>query len=136
MSTRSPATITRLVGVYHADGGLIGEARYVIGKLLGTAHCSLCDVTHAGLRRKSDWDAMVADLGVPFDLVHLNEMPPAVGRVVDEHGSPLVLAQAHGGSLHAVLVRAQLEELGGSVLAFADALDRALSRGGWELPGR
>jgi len=33
--------VIELIGVYHADGGPIGEAKYVIGKFLGRAHCSL-----------------------------------------------------------------------------------------------
>lgn len=31
------AALTGLVGVYHADGGPIGEAKYVFGKLRRTA---------------------------------------------------------------------------------------------------
>jgi hypothetical protein len=29
--------VHQLIGVYHAEGGLTGELRYVVGKLLGTA---------------------------------------------------------------------------------------------------
>ena len=70
--------VTRLVGVYDADGGLLGEAAYVWGKVRGTRHCALCDITHGRVRRKPEWDRMVADLGVPVDLLHLDEMPPDV----------------------------------------------------------
>ena len=41
-----------LVGVYHADGSLLGELRYIWGKLRGTAHCTLCDITHGRLSEK------------------------------------------------------------------------------------
>ena len=43
--------VGELVGVYHADGGLLGELRYAYGKVRGTAHCSLCDITHATVWR-------------------------------------------------------------------------------------
>ena len=33
-------------GVYHADGGIMGELRYVIGAVFQGNHCSLCDITH------------------------------------------------------------------------------------------
>ena len=69
----SAATIHRLTGAYHADGGLRGELAYAIGRIRGTAHCALCEVTHRGLRPKREWTSLAADLGVPFDLVHLNE---------------------------------------------------------------
>lgn len=41
-----------LVGVYDADGGLLGEAAYVVGRLCGTRHCALCDITHSAVRRR------------------------------------------------------------------------------------
>ena len=79
---------TRLVGVYDADGGLLGEAAYVWGKIRGTRHCSLCDITHGRVRRKPEWDQMVADLGIPLDLVHLNELPTDVRQAVRRWFSP------------------------------------------------
>lgn len=105
-------TITELIGVYHADGGLVGEARYVIGKFLGTAHYALCDITHSPVRRKPAWDAMVARLGVPFRLVHLNEMSDEVAVAVARSGSPVVLQRTPGG-LSALLGPDDLEALDG-----------------------
>jgi hypothetical protein len=122
------SALTGLVGVYHADGGPIGEARYVIGRLLGTAHCALCDVTHSPLRRKPEWDRMVATLGVPFELLHLNEMPPEIAAATARHGSPVVLARLPRGRVEPVLLPAELELLGGSVQAFSRALRAALVR--------
>ena len=87
------AALDGLVGVYHADGGPIGEAKYVIGKLMGTAHCALCDITHSPVRRKPAWDRMVAELGAPLELLHLNEMPPAIAAATTRHGSPAVFAR-------------------------------------------
>ncbi len=110
-----PEPVTRLVGVYDADGGVRGELAYVLGRLLRRTHCSLCDATHAGMRRKPAWDAMVARLGVPFALVHLNEMAPDVAAVLARTGPPAVLAQVAGSDLRPVLVRADLDALGGSV---------------------
>ena len=51
-----PAAIREIVGVYHADGGVMGELRYILGKARGTAHCALCDITHSTVRRKAAWD--------------------------------------------------------------------------------
>ena len=46
--------VKKAYGVYHADGGIIGELAYVWGKIRGTAHCALCDITHRGyLLRKN-----------------------------------------------------------------------------------
>jgi len=106
--------ITRLVGVYDADGGLLGEAAYVWGKVRGTRHCSLCDITHGTVRRKPEWDRMVAELGTPVDLVHLNEMPPDVRDAVAECGAPVVLARTADG-VHPLVRADELDTLGGSV---------------------
>jgi hypothetical protein len=115
-----PSPVVELVGVYHADGGVAGEVRYVIGHLLGRAHCALCDITHSPVRRKPAWDAMVARLGVPVRLVHRNE------RAADEvdvsgQSTPCVLARRADGSLRVLLGPDDLE-LGGSVQAFEAAV--------------
>ena len=124
----TPHALHEIVGVYHADGGPIGEARYVIGKLLGTAHCALCDITHSPVRRKPEWDRMVAELGLPVDLVHLNEMDAVVTAATATHGSPVVLGRRRDGTVEALLMPDELEVLGGSVAAFRSALVDALSR--------
>lgn len=113
--------ITELLGIYHADGGVVGEAKYVIGKMLGTAHCALCDITHSPVRRKPAWDAMVARIGVPFTLLHLNELSEDVAGVVAEAGSPVVLQRTADG-MSVLLGSETLETLGGSVDAFEHAL--------------
>ncbi len=114
--------ISEYVGVYHADGGLVGEAKYVVSHLLGRMHCSLCDITHSPLRRKRQWDLFVARLPVPFRLYHLNEMPTDVAELVHSVGSPLVLSRDNAGALHVVLMPAQLDRLDGSVEGLAAAL--------------
>ena len=45
----------RLVGVYNANGGIVGELSYVLGKVKGSAHCALCDISHGkSFRAKKD----------------------------------------------------------------------------------
>ncbi|MFN8168224.1 MAG: type II toxin-antitoxin system PemK/MazF family toxin [Candidatus Nanopelagicales bacterium] len=126
--------VDRLVGVYRANGGPRGELAYVLGKLVGRAHCALCDVTHSPLRRKAEWDRMATALGVPFDLLHLDECTGELHRLVPSKAeAPVVLAEA-GGRLEVVLGPSELDALGGSVTAFAEALHGALARHGLALP--
>ena len=127
--------ITELIGIYHADGGVLGEAKYIVGKLLGTAHCALCDITHSPVRRKPAWDAMVARLGVPFRLHHLNEMPIDIAAAVSEADPPTVMARLDNGTLAVALDRHTLERLGGSVAEFHTALIRSVSLQGWRIKG-
>lgn len=128
--------VGELIGIYHANGGPVGEAKYILEKLLGTAHCALCDITHSPLRRKPAWDAMVAALGVPFTLVHLNELSPDVAEVVAATGSPVVLARLADAAIAEVLGPDELETLGGSVDAFQRALTDAAQRRDWLLGAR
>lgn len=119
--------VERLVGVYDANGGIVGETAYVMGKVFGRAHCSLCDITHSPVRRKREWDVLVAGLGVEFDLVHLNERDPAL-RSFTETSAPCVVAVLRDGRMHLLLAGEQLEELRGSVDAFELALQAAVMR--------
>ncbi len=120
-------SVTRLVGVYDADGGLLGEAAYVWGKIRGTRHCALCDITHGPVRRKPAWDRMVADLGIPMDLVHLNEMPSDVRQAVVACGAPVVLLRTAAG-LRPLVVGAELDTLDGSVARLGDLLRARLDQ--------
>jgi len=117
---RGPVVVARLVGVYDADGGLAGEARYVVGHLLGRLECALCDITHGPVRRKKTFDALRARLGVPFDVVHRNERSPEVARATGD-ALPCVVAVTDSGIV-TLLDRASLEACGGRV----DGLEAAL----------
>lgn len=128
----SDRVLARLTGVYHADGGVRGELRYVFGKVLGTAHCALCDITHGRVRRKREWDAFVAGLPVPFDAVHLNERSAEV-RAATEGLTPCVVAHTADG-VEVVLAADDLDRAGGEVVAFRDELTAYLARRGLALP--
>jgi len=121
------SAVTEIVGVYHADGGIRGELAYVVGKLLGRAHCSLCDITHSSVRRKAEWDAYVATLGVPVRLLHLNELTPDLAAAV-AGSSPVVLGRADDG-WERLLDPDELEGMDGSVSVFARALASRLEGG-------
>ncbi|MEV1144514.1 hypothetical protein [Micromonospora sp. NPDC049799] len=120
--------IRRLVGVYHADGGLRGELAYVVGKVRGTAECALCDITHGALGRKREWRHLVPELGVPVDLVHLNERSPEI-RAASEGRTPCVLALTDDGPVP-LLGPADLDALDGSVARFAERLHAAVDAAG------
>jgi hypothetical protein len=119
-------SVTCLVGVYDADGGLLGEAAYVWGKVRGTRHCALCDITHGLVRRRPEWAHLAADLGIPVDLLHLDEMPPDVRQAVAACGAPVVLARTAAG-LRPLVVGADLDALDGSVARFGDVLRARLA---------
>ena len=84
--------------MYDADGGVVGELTYVVGHLLGRTSCSLCDLTHGSVRRRPEWDAMVARLPVPVRLVHRNEATDDERGAWSVSGLPAVLGVRADGS--------------------------------------
>jgi len=117
------ARISRLVGVYDADGTLRGELAYWVGARLGRAHCSLCDITHGPLRERADWQACRAGLPVPFDTYHRDDQPAAIRAVLDG-ALPAVVAETSTGPV--LLVGPdQLGACGGSADLLIAAIEAA-----------
>lgn len=116
----------RLIGVYRANGGLRGEFRYLIGHYLRGESCSLCDITHSPLRRKAEWDEQVATLGVPFELLHLNELSAPLGEFVGDRAACVVAETPDG--LELLIGNDELTQLDGSVSGFFDLLTKRLDQ--------
>ncbi len=118
--------VLRLVGVYDADHTVRGEVSYWIGARLGRAHCALCDISHGVLRRRSEWNAYVAGLAVPFETFHRDDQPDAV-RAASGDSAPVVLAETAAGPV-LLLDRVTLDACDGSVDLLSNAIDVALTR--------
>jgi hypothetical protein len=122
--------VVDVVGVYDADGGVVGEVTYVVGHLIGRSSCSLCELTHGSVRRRPDWDAMVGRLPVPVRLVHRNEVTDDERSAYSVSGLPAVVGLRADGTRTVLLGPTGLAALDGSVPAFERALLDALSVGG------
>jgi hypothetical protein len=84
--------IQRFVGIYNAEGNTWGEIKYAWGKLRSNTTCSLCDITHQGLKENKDWQECRDQLSVPFDVLHLDERTEALVSLTDGQ-VPCVLAE-------------------------------------------
>ncbi len=61
----------RVVGIYNADGGLSGELRYAVDKILGRSDCGLCELTHGwNAFGKRSWREACRASSVPIELIH------------------------------------------------------------------
>ena len=116
--------VIELAGIYHADGSLLGELRYALGKVTGRAHCALCDITHAGLRRRASFDQALQQLPVPFQLVHLNERTPEL-VAASQDATPCVLGRTDAG-WRLLVGSAALEGCHGDPARLRHAIDRAM----------
>ncbi len=139
MEPAPPTTpVERLVGVYHADGTLLGELRYWFGARLGRAHCALCDITHGTFRAKPEWVEGRDGLGMRFETVHLDERDAALVAATDG-ATPCVVALTADGWVE-LLGPDELEALHGDVAALflavrARAADLGLALGRVDGPG-
>lgn len=114
------------VGVYQATWDLKGALHYVKIKLTGEPDCALCEVTHSSVTPKKQWRELVSRLGVPFDLVHLNQL---TDEIVEASGgtSPCVLVRTSDG-LSLLLGPQEIEDVAGDVATFESALRAALAQ--------
>ncbi len=114
-----------LVGVYHADGGFLGEAKYFFGHLLGLTSCELCSVTHSPVKKKASWkeleQKLTSEFNLDFELLHLNERDEKVLNA-SENRTPCVLAKYADGSLSMLIDKQDLQAVSGSVEKFERAL--------------
>ena len=116
--------INKLYGIYHADGGLVGELAYIFGKYTGNVHCSLCDITHNKITMKKEWKLFSKEFPIPFDLLHLNERPESLISESDNH-TPCVLAQTENKTF-ILLSPEELENCDKSVNKFKTILQNKL----------
>jgi hypothetical protein len=114
-------SVNRLYGIYHADGGIIGELSYVIGKFRGTAHCSLCDITHNKISAKKEWKEFVNNLGVPMELLHLNERSNELMEISDNK-TPCVVSKINN-KLEIIITSEELEICKKSVDKFKEIIN-------------
>ena len=105
-----------LYAVYHANGGILGELAYVAGKLWGTAHCALCDITHDGFREKEAFRRCRLQLPMPFQALHLNEQSAELAKFTHEK-TPCVVLAGQDGFVMALDPEA-LESCDGDVVSF------------------
>lgn len=121
-----PPAVTRLIGVYNADGTARGELAYWFGRRLGRAHCGLCDITHGSVRERADWRKCRSAIPVPFDTFHRDDLPEAA-RAVLGGGLPAVLGETVDGGLVVLLGPGELDDCHGSPDALVAAIRRSVA---------
>lgn len=120
-SRTAPAVKATLIGVYNADGGVIGELSYVLGHLIGVRSCSLCDISHSPVKMKSSFKALKRELleqhGIAVKMIHRNERNERETKA-SEGREPCVLVEYQDQSISMFFDSAELKTLAGSVESF------------------
>jgi hypothetical protein len=119
-----------LIGVYKADGGILGEVSYFLGHLIGVRECNLCDITHSPVKKKAEFKrfekALLDQRGINMKLVHMNERTDAE-LAASKGREPCVLLQYPDGSISMFLDYVELKAASGSVESFAKLVDSRLN---------
>ena len=84
--------MTRIVGVYNADGSILGELKFTMGKITGKSDCGLCDLTHGwNPLGKPSWRNACSASSVEIELVHRDEITSGQNEVAGD--LPAVIIQ-------------------------------------------
>ena len=97
-----------------------------MGKLLGRAHCALCDITHSGISEKKAFSTCRNSLPIPLTTLHINEQPKELAEFTKDQ-TPCVVGQRESGRWIVLLDADALEACQRSVEAFSQALHSALA---------
>lgn len=114
--------VQALVGIYNAEGSLLGEMRYLAGKLTGRAHCALCDISHGMTGERRAFKTIRARTAL--QMLHLDEQWPALNTFTMGR-TPCIVAQTQEGLIE-ILSSAELAACSKSARAFEAALDAGL----------
>lgn len=67
--------MTRIIGIYNADGSILGELKFAVNKVTGKSNCGLCELTHGwNPLGKSSWKRASSSSHVEIELLHRNEL--------------------------------------------------------------
>lgn len=107
-----------LIGVYKADGGIVGELTYFFGHLVGIRSCSLCDISHSPIMKKSSFKALeqhlLAEHEIQVRMIHLNERNEREQKA-SQGREPCMLLEYPDKSLSMFIDSTDLKALSGSV---------------------
>lgn len=107
-----------LIGIYKADGGIVGELSYFFGHLIGVRSCSLCDISHSPIMKKKSFKALEKNLleehGILVRMIHLNERNEREKKA-SEGREPCMLLEYPDQSISMFLDSSDLKTLSGSV---------------------
>jgi hypothetical protein len=112
--------MSHYIGIYNADGTILGEIAYVAKKLVGRGSCALCDITHGWTGRRRDFDATCQGAGIDWTLLHRDE---ATAEQLAAAGAlPAVIRQNDSSTWELVLGPAELDECNGDPTALVTQL--------------
>ncbi len=124
--------IRRLILIYNADSGRLNAWVDNARKILKLNGCSLCSITHGLAGEKSEWRSCRAEIGVPIDYLHRDEIFGPMKELVGDT-LPCVVAETGAGP-RMLLTPDVLDRCSGSVDDFKGRLLTHAAMRDMELP--
>ena len=124
--------IRRLILIYNADAGRLSALVDSARKVLRLNGCSLCSITHGLAGEKDEWRSCRAEIGVPIDTLHRDEIFGPMKQLVGDC-LPCVVAETAAGP-RILLTPDVLERCRGSVDDFRGRLLTHAAMRDLELP--
>ena len=72
------------------EGRSLANLPFLFGRLTGRTECVLCDITHGTFKKKTAFSRAQQTLGVPFEILHLDELDSTLYSFKDS--APCVVA--------------------------------------------
>jgi hypothetical protein len=118
-----------LIGIYKADGGIVGELSYFFGHLVGVRSCSLCDISHSPIMKKPSFKALekhlLAQHAIAMRMIHLNERNEREQKA-SEGREPCILLEYPDQSISMFVDSSDLTALSGSVSSLKKLIESRL----------
>lgn len=111
--------VDKVIGIYNAKGSITGELAFLFGRLTGRTECALCDITHGTFKKKTAFSRAQQTLGVPFEILHLDELDSTLYSFKD---SAACVVAIRGADCSILLSKAELALCEGDVDRFFDAI--------------
>lgn len=120
--------IVRLCLVYNANSGRLGAWIDSARKIFMVKGCELCTITHGIAGERDEWRSCRAQIGVPIEYFHRDDVPEPVSKVAGE--LPCIVAEVEDGTFELLVPAQSLNECGGRVSELKGRLFiRAVSKG-------
>jgi hypothetical protein len=98
--------------------------QYFFGKIVGKAHCALCDITHGTFKEKKGFSECKNDLNLPFELLHLDELNSRLKEFENE--APCIIG-INNSEFKLIITKDDLEKCDSDVDLFFELLNSKIN---------
>ena len=108
--------MTHIVGVYNADGSILGELKFAVSKVIGRNDCGLCDLTHGwNPFGKPSWKSACSASSIEIELLHQDELTEGQREAAGDLPAVIV---GNGGAWQKIMAASDIITFHGNASGF------------------